>query len=45
MPLCTGSNTDNVSDMQNIRLVYKGAFDARPKDEIRGLVLARIRYQ
>ena len=28
------SNTNAVSDMQNIGLVYKGAFDARPKDEI-----------
>ncbi|MGE8560533.1 MAG: carbohydrate porin [Acinetobacter sp.] len=28
------SETNNVSDMQNIGLVYKGAMDSRPKDEI-----------
>ncbi|MGE8542286.1 carbohydrate porin [Acinetobacter sp. ANC 3813] len=28
------SDTNNVSNMQNVGLVYKGAFDARPKDEI-----------
>ena len=35
------TKTNNVSDMQNIGLVYKGAFDARPKDEI-AIGLARI---
>ena len=35
------TKTNNVSDMQNIGLVYKGAFDARPKDEI-AVGLARI---
>ena len=35
------SETNNVSDMQNIGLVYKGAMDSRPKDEI-AFGLARI---
>jgi porin len=35
------SDTNNVSNMQNIGLVYKGAFDARPKDEI-AIGLGRI---
>ena len=35
------SDTNTVGNMQNIGLVYKGAFDARPKDEI-ALGLARI---
>ncbi|WP_257221018.1 MULTISPECIES: carbohydrate porin [unclassified Acinetobacter] len=35
------SDTNNVSDMQNIGLVYKGAFDARPQDEI-AIGLGRI---
>lgn len=35
------SATNNVSDMQNIGLVYKGAMDSRPKDEM-ALGLARI---
>ena len=35
------SKTNNVSNMQNVGLVYKGAFDARPKDEI-AIGLARI---
>lgn len=35
------TNTNTVSDMQNIGLVYKGAFDARPKDEI-AIGLGRI---
>ena len=35
------SDTNNIGNMQNIGLVYKGAFDARPKDEI-ALGVARI---
>ena len=35
------SETNSVSDMQNIGLVYKGAFDARPQDEI-AIGLGRI---
>jgi porin len=35
------SETNNVSDMQNIGLVYKGAMDSRPKDEI-AVGVARI---
>ncbi len=35
------SDTNTVRDMQNIGLVYKGAFDARPQDEI-AIGLARI---
>lgn len=35
------SKTNEKSDMQNIGLVYKGAMDARPKDEI-AVGLARI---
>ena len=35
------SKTNNVSNMQNVGLVYKGAFDVRPKDEI-AIGLARI---
>ena len=35
------SATNNVSDMQSIGLVYKGAMDSRPKDEI-AFGLARI---
>lgn len=35
------SATNNVSDMQNIGLVYKGAMDSRPKDEM-AFGLARI---
>ena len=35
------SDTNKVRDMQNIGLVYKGAFDARPQDEI-AIGLARI---
>ena len=35
------SDTNTVGNMQNVGLVYKGAFDARPKDEI-ALGLARI---
>ena len=35
------SKTNQVSDMQNIGLVYKGAMDARPQDEI-ALGVARI---
>lgn len=36
------SDTNTVGNMQNIGLVYKGAFDARPQDEI-AVGLARIR--
>ena len=36
------SDTNHVANMQNIGLVYKGAFDARPQDEI-ALGVARIR--
>ncbi len=35
------SNTNSVKNMQNIGFVYKGPFDARPKDDI-GIGLARI---
>ena len=35
------SKTNNVSDMQNIGLVYKGAMDSRPQDEI-AFGIARI---
>ncbi|WP_089606466.1 carbohydrate porin [Acinetobacter piscicola] len=35
------SDTNHVGNMQNVGLVYKGAFDARPKDEI-ALGMARI---
>ncbi|MEG2267945.1 MAG: carbohydrate porin [Acinetobacter sp.] len=35
------SDTNHVGNMQNVGLVYKGAFDARPKDEI-ALGVARI---
>ncbi|NNH77742.1 carbohydrate porin [Acinetobacter sp. ANC 5380] len=35
------SETNNVSDMQNMGLVYKGAMDSRPKDEI-AVGVARI---
>ena len=35
------SDTNNIGNMQNIGLIYKGAFDARPKDEI-ALGVARI---
>ena len=35
------SDTNTVRDMQNIGLVYKGAFDARPQDEI-AIGLGRI---
>ena len=35
------SDTNSVSDMQNLGLVYKGAMDSRPKDEI-AVGVARI---
>ena len=35
------SDTNAVSDMQNMGLVYKGAMDSRPKDEI-AVGIARI---